>query len=58
MGILIIVGRFVAIYSQMYREFGITSHKQLPANQFNRVMEWLTDSYWSITGTPGDDLPF
>lgn len=49
---------FGAIYGQMYREFGITSYKQLPANKFDRVMEWLTESYRSVTGATGDDLPF
>jgi len=49
---------FGAIYGQMYREFGITSYKQLPANKFDRVMEWLTESYRSVTGATGDDLQF
>lgn len=49
---------FGAIYGQLYREFGITSYKQLPASKFSRVMEWLTNSYRSITGATGDDLPF
>jgi len=49
---------FGAIYGQLYREFGITSYKQLPAHKFERVMAWLTDSYRSITGATGDDLPF
>lgn len=49
---------FGAIYGQMYREFGITSYKQLPAHKFDRVIEWLTESYRSVTGATGDDLPF
>ncbi|MFO7683591.1 MAG: phage antirepressor N-terminal domain-containing protein [Chloroflexota bacterium] len=49
---------FGAIYGQLYREFGITSYKQLPAHKFERVMAWLTDSYRSVTGATGDDLPF
>jgi len=49
---------FGAIYGQMYREFGITSYKQLPASKFSQVMAWLTESYRSITGATGDDLPF
>ncbi|MFO7681918.1 MAG: phage antirepressor N-terminal domain-containing protein [Chloroflexota bacterium] len=49
---------FGAIYGQLYRDFGITSYKQLPAHKFERVMAWLTDSYRSVTGATGDDLPF
>jgi hypothetical protein len=49
---------FGAIYGQLYREFGITSYKQLPAHKFEQVMAWLTDSYRSVTGATGDDLPF
>jgi ferritin-like metal-binding protein YciE len=47
-----------AIYGQLYREFGITSYKQLPANQFDKAMAWLTDWYKRITGATGDELPF
>lgn len=47
-----------AIYGQLYREFGITSYKQLPANQFDRAMQWLTEWYRRITGATGSDLPF
>ena len=49
---------FGAICGHLYREFGITSYKQLPASKFKRVIEWLTDSCRSITGATGDDLPF
>lgn len=47
-----------AIYGQLYREFGITSYKQLPANKFNQAMEWLTKWYRRITGATGGELPF
>lgn len=47
-----------AVYGQLYREFGITSYKQLPANRFDRAMKWLTEWYRRITGATGDDLPF
>lgn len=47
-----------AIYGQLYREFGITSYKQLPAAKFERAMEWLAEWYRRITGATGDDLPF
>ncbi|GJM40423.1 MAG: hypothetical protein DHS20C20_07050 [Ardenticatenaceae bacterium] len=46
------------IYGQLYRQFGITSYKQLPANKFDKAMAWLTDFYRQITGAVGDDLPF
>lgn len=46
------------IYGQLYRQFGITSYKQLPANKFDQAMNWLTDFYRQITGAIGDDPPF
>ncbi len=46
------------VYGQLYREFGITSYKQLPANKFERAMNWLTDWYRRVTGAMGDDVPF
>ncbi len=49
---------YPAVYGQLYREFGITSYKQLPANRFDRAMKWLTEWYRRITGATGDDLPF
>ena len=36
------------VYGQLYREFGITSYKGLPVDQFERAMEWLRDWYRSI----------
>jgi hypothetical protein len=47
-----------AIYGQLYRQFGITSYKQLPADKFDRAMAWLTEWYQRVTGSTGDDLPF
>lgn len=49
---------YPAIYGQLYREFGITSYKLLPANKFERAMNWLTEWYRRITGATGDELPF
>lgn len=49
---------YAKIYGQLYRQFGITSYKQLPANKFDQAMAWLTDFYRQITGATGDDLPF
>ncbi len=48
-----------AVYGQFYREFAITSYKQLPAGQFDRAMAWLTDWYRRITGaTAPGEAPF
>jgi hypothetical protein len=47
-----------AMYGQLYREFGITSYKQLPANKFDDAMAWLTDMYRRVTGATGGELPF
>ena len=46
------------VYGQMYREFGITSYKQLPAYKFDRAIVWLTEWYRRITGATDDELPF
>jgi hypothetical protein len=47
-----------AIYGQLYREFGITSYKQLPASKFNQAMEWLANWYKRISGSTGGEMPF
>jgi ferritin-like metal-binding protein YciE len=48
-----------AVYGQLYRQFAVTSYKQLPANQFDKAMNWLTDWYKRITGATGpDEVPF
>ena len=47
---------FGAVYGEMYRKFGITSYKLLPAHRFEKVMQWLTDWYQNLTG--GADVPF
>jgi hypothetical protein len=44
------------VYGQLYRQFEITSYKQLPANRFQEAMNWLTDWYKRQTGA--DSLPF
>lgn len=46
-----------AVYGQMYREFGITSYKQLPMQKFESAMKWLTEWYQKITDSSGM-LPF
>lgn len=46
---------FGAVYGEMYRKFGITSYKLLPAQQFQKVMQWLAEWYQSITD---EAMPF
>ncbi len=36
------------VYGQLYREFGITSYKNLPVEQFEQAMQWLRDWYRTI----------
>jgi hypothetical protein len=46
------------VYGELYRKFGITSYKLLPAYRFESAMNWLTEWYKSITGSTDEDLPF
>ncbi|CUS03653.2 protein of unknown function [Candidatus Promineifilum breve] len=41
---------FGAIYGELYRKFGITSYKMLPARRFDEAMQFLTNWHESITG--------
>lgn len=45
---------FGAVYGEMYRKFGITSYKLLPAGRFAEAMAWLTEWHQQIVG----DAPF
>ena len=45
---------FGAVYGELYRKFGITGYKMLPARRFDEAMKFLTDWHENITGT----LPF
>lgn len=47
---------FGGVYGEMYRMFGITGYKLLPARRFDEAMGWLTEWYQSVTGE--DALPF
>lgn len=48
-----------SVYGQLYRQFAVTSYKQLPSSQFEQAMSWLTDWYKRITGATGpDEVPF
>jgi ferritin-like metal-binding protein YciE len=42
------------VYGELYRKFGITSYKQLPAAKFDEAMGWLNEWRDSIEG----DVPF
>ena len=42
------------VYGELYRKFGITSYKQLPAAKFDEAMNWLNEWRESIEG----DVPF
>lgn len=37
------------VYGELYRKFGITSYKLLPAGRFEEAMKWLSDWYSSLT---------
>lgn len=42
------------VYGELYRKFGITSYKQLPATKFQEAIDWLNEWHESISG----DTPF
>jgi hypothetical protein len=42
------------VYGELYRKFGITSYKLLPANRFQDAMDFLTQWHGSLVG----DEPF
>lgn len=41
---------FGAVYGELYRKFGITSYKMLPAGRFDDAMKYLTDWHENLTG--------
>ncbi len=43
-----------AVYGELYRKFGITGYKQLPASKFQQAMNWLNEWRENIEGK----LPF
>lgn len=45
---------FGAVYGELYRKFGITGYKMLPARRFDEAMKFLTEWHENLTGT----LPF
>jgi hypothetical protein len=40
--------QYGSVYGEMYRKFGITSYKQLPAGKFDDCMTWLTEWHQSL----------
>ncbi len=47
---------FQGVYGELYRRFGITSYKLLPAEKFANAMQFLTE--WYINLTDDEDVPF
>jgi hypothetical protein len=47
--------QYGSVYGELYRKFGITSYKMLPARQFEAAMAFLTEWYGELTG---EGLPF
>ena len=45
---------FGAVYGELYRKFGITGYKMLPARRFDEAMKFLTDWHEELGGM----LPF
>lgn len=45
---------FGAVYGELYRRFGITSYKMLPAKKFDAAMNFLTEWHQTVAG----DTPF
>ena len=42
------------VYGELYRKFGITSYKLMPAKRFQEAMDFLTNWHQSLVG----DEPF
>jgi hypothetical protein len=42
--------QFGGVYGELYRKFGITSYKMLPAAQFDKAMKFLTDWHEELVG--------
>ena len=41
---------FGAVYGELYRKFGVTSYKLLPAKQFDEALNFLTEWHQSMVG--------
>lgn len=42
--------QFGAVYGELYRKFGVTSYKQLPASRFAAALGFLTEWHQSLVG--------
>jgi hypothetical protein len=42
--------QYGSVYGELYRKFGITSYKLLPASRFQEAMNWLTEMHQQLTG--------
>lgn len=45
-----------SVYGELYRKYGVTGYKMLPARRFEEVMKWLTSWHEELTGQ--GRLPF
>jgi hypothetical protein len=45
---------FGAVYGELYRQFGVTSYKLVPANRFEQAMKFLSQWHQDVEG----DTPF
>ena len=41
--------QYGSVYGELYRKFGITSYKLLPANRFEEAMKFLTNWHGELT---------
>src|SRR5690606_27129899 len=41
---------FGGVYGELYRKFGVTSYKMLPAARFDKAMNFLTEWYEEVAG--------
>jgi hypothetical protein len=45
------------VYGELYRKFGITSYKQLPAAKFDEAAKWLNEWRGALSNDE-EELPF
>jgi hypothetical protein len=44
--------QYGSVYGELYRKFGITSYKLLPADKFEKASNWLTEWYQTLDTDP------
>ncbi|MCA9978593.1 MAG: ORF6C domain-containing protein, partial [Anaerolineales bacterium] len=42
--------QYGSVYGELYRKFGITGYKLLPAHKFSEAITWLTEWHQSLVG--------